>query len=308
MADSSHTNRPLKVGLMFPDTEREMGGGSARWADLLAMARTAEECGFDSIWVSDHLIFRFEEKAPQGVWECWSLLSALAAVTERVEIGPLVSCTGFRNPALLAKVAETVDEISGGRLILGLGAGWHEPEYDAFGYPFDHRVGRFEEALRIIAGLLREGHIDFEGTYYQARDCELRPRGPRPKGLPIMVGTTGDRMLRLTAEHADLWNAWGMNRRDEVATAQSRVDAICTAVARDPATLGRTCTVLIDLPGSTGRPRETPPFVTGDAEVLAGILRGHAEEGISHVQVVLDPNTLAGVEAFGRVLEILDRP
>jgi probable F420-dependent oxidoreductase len=293
---------------MFPDTEREMGGGSARWADLLAMARAAEECGFDSIWVSDHLIFRFEEKAPQGVWECWSLLSALAAVTERVEIGPLVSCTGFRNPALLAKVAETVDEISGGRLILGLGAGWHEPEYDAFGYPFDHRVGRFEEALRIIAGLLREGHIDFEGTYYQARDCELRPRGPRPKGLPIMVGTTGDRMLRLTAEHADLWNAWGLNRRDEVATAQSRVDAICAAVARDPATLGRTCTVLIDLPGSTGRPRETPPFVTGDAEVLAGILRGHAEEGISHAQVVLDPNTLAGVEAFGRVLEILDRP
>ena len=292
---------------MFPDTEREMGGGSARWADLLAMARTAEECGFDSIWVSDHLIFRFEEKAPQGVWECWSLLSALAAVTERVEIGPLVSCTGFRNPALLAKVAETVDEISGGRLILGLGAGWHEPEYDAFGYPFDHRVGRFEEALWIIAGLLREGHIDFEGTYYQARDCELRPRGPRPKGLPIMVGTTGDRMLRLTAEHADLWNAWGLNRRDEVATAQSRVDAICAAVARDSATLGRTCTVLIDLPGSTGRPRQTPQFVTGDSEALAEILRGHAEEGISHAQVVLDPNTPAGVEAFGRVLEILDR-
>ena len=307
MADASLAKRPLNVGLMFPDTEREMGGGSARWADLLAMAKMAEACGFDSIWVSDHLIFRFEEKAPQGVWECWSLLSALAAVTERVEIGPLVSCTGFRNPALLAKVAATVDEISGGRLILGLGAGWHQPEYEAFGYPFDHRVGQFAEALRIIAGLLREGHVNFEGTYFQARDCELRPRGPRPDGVPIMIGTTGDRMLQLTAELADLWNAWGLNTRDAVVTAQSRVDAACQAVGRDPATLGRTCTVLIDLPGSTGRPRETPPYVTGDTEILAEFLRGHAREGISHVQVVLDPNTVAGVEAFGRVLEVLDR-
>ena len=306
MADRSAPNRPLKVGLMLPDTEREMGGGSARWADLLEMAQTAEGCGFDSIWVSDHLIFRFEGKEPQGVWECWSLLSALAAVTNRVEIGPLVSCTGFRNPALLAKMADTVDEISGGRLILGLGAGWHEPEYDAFGYPFDHRVGRFEEALRIIAGLLRDSHVDFEGRYYQARDCELRPRGPRPHGLPIMIGTTGERMLRLTAEHADVWNAWGLNSREEVVQAQSKVDAECFAVGRDAGTLDRTCTVLIDLPGRAGRPRENPPFVSGDAEALAEILRGYAEEGISHVQVVLDPNTTAGVEAFAPVLEGLD--
>jgi alkanesulfonate monooxygenase SsuD/methylene tetrahydromethanopterin reductase-like flavin-dependent oxidoreductase (luciferase family) len=170
--------RPLKVGLMLPDTEREMGGGTARWSDLLAMARVAEASGFDSLWVSDHLIFRFEGKAPQGVWECWSLLAALAAVTARVEIGPLVSCASFRNPALLAKAADTVDEISGGRLVLGLGAGWHEPEYDAFGYPFDHRVGRFEEALAIVAGLLRQGRIDFAGRYYQARECELG-RGAR---------------------------------------------------------------------------------------------------------------------------------
>lgn len=293
---------------MLPDTEREMGGGSARWADLLAMAQTAEARGFDSIWVSDHLIFRFEGKEPQGVWECWSLLSALAAVTERVELGPLVSCTGFRNPALLAKVADTVDEISGGRLILGLGAGWHAPEYEAFGYPFDRRVGRFEEALRIIAALLRDGHVDFDGAYYQARECELRPRGPRPHGLPIMIGTTGDRMLRLTAEHADLWNAWGLNTAADVASAQARVNVACAAVGRDPETLDRTCTVLIDLPGSAGRPRETPPFVTGDAETLAEHLRGHARAGISHVQVVLDPNTVAGIEAFAPVLEHLDRP
>jgi probable F420-dependent oxidoreductase len=292
---------------MLADTEWEMGGRTARWADVLAMARAAEACRFDSLWVSDHLLFRFDGKSPQGVWECWSLLAALAAVTERVEIGPLVSCTSFRNPALLAKAAATVDEISGGRLILGLGAGWHEPEYNAFGYPFDQRVGRFAEALTIISGLLRTGHISFDGAYYCARDCELRPRGPRPAGPPIMIGTTGDRMLRLAAVHADLWNAWGVNDPAAIASLRSKVDAACVAVGRDPKTLGRTCTVLVDLDGRAGRPRETPPFLTGDPQTLAETLRGHAGEGISHVQAVLDPNTVGGVESFARVLEELDR-
>jgi alkanesulfonate monooxygenase SsuD/methylene tetrahydromethanopterin reductase-like flavin-dependent oxidoreductase (luciferase family) len=174
--------RPLQIGIMLPDTEREMAGGSARWADLLAMARTAEGCGFDSLWVSDHLIFRFEGKEPQGVWECWSLLSALAASTSRVELGPLVSATSFRNPALLAKIAATVDEIAGGRLVLGLGAGWHEPEYAAFGYPFDHRVSRFEEALAIVRGLLRDGRVDFAGDYYTAATASCGREAPAPAG------------------------------------------------------------------------------------------------------------------------------
>jgi probable F420-dependent oxidoreductase len=299
--------RPLKVGIALPETEREMGGGSARWADLLTMARTAEACGFDSLWVIDHVLFRFPEKEPQGVWESWSLLAAIAAVTERVELGPLVSCTGFRNPALLAKIADTVDEISGGRLILGLGAGWHEPEYRAFGFPFDHRVDRFEEALTIITGLLREGHVDFEGTYHQARDCELRPRGPRPQGPPIMIGTTGERMLRLTARHADVWNAWGRNSPESVAEAMAKVDRACLDVGRDPASLQRTVAVLIDLPTRAGRPRETPPFLSGSPEALAEVLRTMAEQGVSHVQVVLDPNTVAGIEALAPVLELLDR-
>jgi alkanesulfonate monooxygenase SsuD/methylene tetrahydromethanopterin reductase-like flavin-dependent oxidoreductase (luciferase family) len=298
--------RPLKVGLMFPDTEREFGGGTARWADLLAMAKLAEDVGFDSIWVSDHLIFRFGDKEPQGIWECWSLLSAFAAVTTRVEIGPLVSCTSFRNPALLAKIADTVDEISGGRLILGLGAGWHEPEYAAFGYPFDHRVGRFAEALQIIVPLLRTGQVDFAGTYYQARDCELRPRGPRHAGPPIMIGTTGARMMRLTAEYADIWNAWALNAPEEVTAAQAKVDAACVEMGREPATLQRSCSILVDLPGRAGRPREDGPVLIGNPETLANSLRRHADLGISHVQVVLDPNNLSGIEKFALVLERLD--
>ena len=311
------TTRPLKVGLMLPDTEREMGGASARWSDLLSMARRAEAVGFDSIWVSDHLLFRFEGKEPQGVWECWSLLAALAASTTRVELGPLVSCTAFRNPALLAKIVDTVDEISGGRLILGLGAGWHAPEYGAFGYPFDHRVSRFEEALTIVRSLLREGRVDFDGTYYPARECELRPRGPRPNGPPIMIGSTGERMLRLVAQHADLWNAWGRNSPEAIPQLRDRVDAACVETGRDPATLGRTVSVLADLPGKAGRPREreaalagTPEereaALAGTPEELAEALREYAREGIGHVQLVLDPNTLPGIEALGPVLELLD--
>ncbi|CAA9554442.1 MAG: hypothetical protein AVDCRST_MAG88-995, partial [uncultured Thermomicrobiales bacterium] len=154
----------LKVGLHLPIGEGMLQGRTPRWSDIAALARRAEEVGFDSLWIPDHLLFRTAPGESVGVWECWSLLAALAAVTVRVELGPVVSCAGFRNPALLAKMAETVDEISGGRIILGLGAGWHEPEYDAFGYPFDHRASRFEEAFTIIRALLQEGHVDFAGT------------------------------------------------------------------------------------------------------------------------------------------------
>src|SRR5215211_2330343 len=153
--------RPLKIGFQLPEVERE-----APWGELLAMARRGEELGFDSIWVGDHLLYRNPGEPPRGPWEAFSLLAALAAVTSRIELGPLVACTGFRHPAMLAKQAVTVDEISGGRLILGVGSGWHEPEFAAFGGQFDHRVGRFEEAFTILRTLLREGEIDFAGQFY----------------------------------------------------------------------------------------------------------------------------------------------
>ena len=142
--------RPLQVGMMLPAIEGDLGGATPRWRDIVALARRAEDIGIDVLWVPDHFLFHLPETDPMGEWECWSLLAALAAATRRVALGPLVACTSFRNPALLAKIADTVDEVSGGRLILGLGAGWNEREYDAFGYPFDHRVSRFEEALTII--------------------------------------------------------------------------------------------------------------------------------------------------------------
>ncbi len=258
----SSSRRPVSVGLVLPLVEGQRAGSTARWSDLRAMAVRAEEVGFDSIWVVDHLLFRFNlrfgREVRLGAWECWSLLSALAAATQRVQLGTIVACTAFRNPAMLAKMADTVDEISGGRLILGLGAGWHEPEFDAFGYPFDHRVGRFEEALTIIATLLREGAIDFRGKYYQARDCELRPRGPRRTGPPLMIGASGERMLSLTARFADLWNAWlifGRSHPDEIPQFRAKVDAACQQIGRDPASLGRTVAVRVAPGGSSGQLR-----------------------------------------------------
>jgi alkanesulfonate monooxygenase SsuD/methylene tetrahydromethanopterin reductase-like flavin-dependent oxidoreductase (luciferase family) len=293
-----------------------MGGATPHWPDLLAIAQRAEAVGFDSLWVADHLLMRFpgRESEPIGAMECWSLLSAVAAATSKVELGPLVSCMNFRNPALLAKMAATVDEISDGRLILGLGAGWHEPEFRAFGSPYDHRVGRFEEAFTIVRTLLRTGQIDYAGTYYRARECELRPRGPRPSGPPLMVGTTGERMLRLTAQHADLWNVDWVNRPTELPPIRAAVDAACAEIGRDPATLGRTTAVMIDLPGQAhpsgswvGPVREGAKPASGTPEELAMLLRAYAQQGISHLQIWLEPNTLAGVEAFAPVLELLDR-
>ena len=306
--------RALQVGVILPVFEGDMAGQTPRWSMLAAMAERAEQVGFDSIWIVDHLLSvraEWDGAERQGPWECWTLLAALAAVTKRVKLGPLVSSAGFRNPALLAKMADTVDEISDGRLILGLGAGWHEPEFTAFGYPFGHQVARFEEALIIITALLRQGQVDFAGNYYAARDCELRPRGPRPTGLPIMIGTNtmGPRMAELIARYADAWNVWTVwreNRPHEIPALRERADAACTAVGRAPITLGRTAAIQINLPGHPDHAGSTVNGLTGSPHDLAATLRAYAAAGIDHLQVLLPPNSLATIEAFAPVLELLD--
>lgn len=301
------SDRRLKVGVQLPEVEREV-----RWSELRTMARTAEEVGFDSLWLGDHLLYR----RPSGVvgpWEAWTTLAALAEATSRVEIGPLVASTSFHNPAMLAKKAATLDEISGGRLILGLGAGWNEPEYTAYGYPFDRRAARFEEALTIIRTLLREGHIDFGGEFYQARDCELVPRGPRPAGPPLMIGSVGQRVLRAALPFVDSWNAWHDwfdNSTAGLAPFMAAVDESCRAVGRDPAEVERTVTVFVQLSGGTGRPgsiaEPTTPY-RGSAEEIAAAINSYADVGVAHVQLVLDPITTESIEECVPILEILDR-
>lgn len=303
--------RPIKVGIMLPESEREMAGATAGWTDFVAMARAIEDNGFDSLWFADHLLMTVEGHEPQGAWEAWSMLSAFAAITDRIELAPFVSCTAYRNPALTAKIAETVDEISGGRLILGLGSGWAEPEYAAFGFPFDHRFGRFEEAFTIIRKLLREGEVDFHGEWYEANQCLQRPRGPRPNGIPIMVGTFGaPKMTRLIAEHADIWNVWAQhtgNRATGLVPLLEKLDGACDEVGRDPATLERTVAVMVDTPGAYGRPGQVVPSLTGSAEELAAEMMAYAELGVSTVQIYPDPCTVAGIEALIPMLELLDQ-
>lgn len=316
MSGESAPVQKLKIGMYVPFSERQMQGETPGWADILAMAQRAEAVGFDSLWVPDHLIQYYDGVDPRGGWECWSLVSALAASTNHVELGTIVTATSFRNPAMLAKIVDTVEEISGGRVILGLGTGYHEPEYRAFGYPFDHPFSRFAEALAIIHGLLRHGQVDFVGKYYEARECELRPRGPRRNGPPIMIGSSGPKMLGLLAQYADLWNVWlvhGSSRPESIPPLRAQVDAACQAVGRDPATVGRTATVLVDYVGTDDlalrlmRPASTPEAIVGDAQEVAATLRAFADEGISHLQIFLQPNNLAGIERFAPVLEALNK-
>jgi alkanesulfonate monooxygenase SsuD/methylene tetrahydromethanopterin reductase-like flavin-dependent oxidoreductase (luciferase family) len=301
--------RPMKVGVQLPEVE-----WVPRWADIREMAQAAEEIGLDSIWVGDHLLYRYEDGTSRGPWEAWTQLAAIAAVTERVAIGPLVAATSFHNPAMIAKKAATLDEISGGRLILGLGAGWNEAEYTAYGYPFDHRVSRFEEAFTIIRTLLHDGRCDFAGDYYRVTDAELIPRGPRPEGPPLMVGSMGERMLSITLPWVQSWNAWFTwfgNSPEGYPAVRDQIDAACRAAGRDPASVERTLAVLVAMPGSTGRPqgshdRDPVAPMPGEPDVLAPALRSFAEMGVGHVQLVLDPITADSIRALAPTLAALD--
>src|SRR5215467_6341332 len=214
--------RPCKIGVQLPEVERFVP-----MPDYLDLARRAEQAGFDSIWVGDHLLYDLPGGVTRGPHEAWTTLAAIAAVTKRVEIGPLVASTAFHAPAMLAKQAATVDAISGGRLILGLGAGWNEREYRAFGFPYDHRVSRFVEAFTIVRQLLRSGRVDFDGTYYRVEDCVVDPGPTRPGGPPLMLGSTSPRMMRIGLPHVDAWNVWWSeygNTPDGFAAVRARVE------------------------------------------------------------------------------------
>jgi alkanesulfonate monooxygenase SsuD/methylene tetrahydromethanopterin reductase-like flavin-dependent oxidoreductase (luciferase family) len=326
----------MKLGMTLPIGVGALGDGKpVPWTVLRAIAKQGEEVGFDSVMLPDHLLFRrsppgnnpmvdMPEGKSRGIWEAWSILSAVAEATRRVQLGTLVACTGFRNPALLAKMAETLDEISGGRVMLGLGAGWHQPEYEAFGYPFDHRVSRFEEALQILVPLLRQGRVDFQGQYYQARDCELLPRGPRPNGLLIFIGASGPRMLRLVARYADNFDADYQTGPPPVLERLAGLEAACRDVGRDPRTIGRMAATRVALAGgSTSGFQVGPakdgiahfdfagvrfPARLGSVEEVAAHLRAFEEIGIEHLTVnVVDPPGVRGLERFAAVIETLRR-
>jgi len=294
----------MRVGVQLPEVEREV-----RWPEYVAMARAAEEVGFDSVWVGDHLLYRGDGRPQRGPWDAWTLLAGLAAVTERVRLGPLVACTAFRPPGVLARAAAAVQELSGGRLVLGLGAGWNEEEFRAFGLPFDHRASRFEEAFQIVRRLLAGERVTFAGRFHEVEDAVLLPRPERP--IPLMVGSTGERVLAATLPHVDSWNTWYDwfgNTPEGFAEGNAMIDEAAARVGREPGDIGRSACVLVVVDAEAGeRPAEDGVVpLRGPEEVGAG-LRAFAEAGAHEVILVLDPITERSIRLVGEALD-RDRP
>jgi alkanesulfonate monooxygenase SsuD/methylene tetrahydromethanopterin reductase-like flavin-dependent oxidoreductase (luciferase family) len=295
--------RPCKVRVQLPEVERFVP-----MPEYLDLARRAEAAGFDSVWVGDHLVYDLPGGVTRGPHEAWTTLAAIAAVTERVEIGPLVASTAFHTPAMLAKLATTVDAISDGRLIVALGAGWNRREFDAYGFPFDRRVSRFEEALTIVSGLLRHGRMTFHGEFYDVDDCVLDPRPVREGGPPIMLGSNSPRMLSIGLPVVDAWNVWWSiygNTVEGYAEVKREVDA-ATPEGRH---VDATACVLVTLPGGMGRTmgEEYDDEVAGvTVEGLADHVRAMAAVGATHLQLVLDPITADSIDTVGQVLADVD--
>jgi probable F420-dependent oxidoreductase len=296
--------RPLKVGIQLPEAEREV-----RWPEVAAIARAAEEAGFDSLWVGDHLLYRGDGRPERGPWDPWVVLAGLAAATKRVTIGPLVACTAFHRPGLLARTAAAVDELSGGRLVLGLGAGWNEVEVRAFGIPFDHRVSRFQESFEIIRRLLSGERVTQAGRFHHVEDAVLLP--PPARRPPLMIGSNSPRMLAITLPHVDAWNTWFEsygNTPDGFAALNSRIDEAAADAGRDPATVTRSACVFVALePNASERPiEESAPPVEGPPERVAAHLHELAEAGADEAIIVVSPITERSVSELGQVLADLD--
>jgi alkanesulfonate monooxygenase SsuD/methylene tetrahydromethanopterin reductase-like flavin-dependent oxidoreductase (luciferase family) len=266
----------IRVGVQLPEVEREV-----RWPEYAAMARAAEESGFDSIWLGDHLLYRDDGRKERGPWEVWTLLAGLAAVTGRVRLGPLVACASFHPPGLIAKMAATVAEVSGDRFVLGLGAGWNETEYRAFGLPYDHRVSRFEESFEIVRRMLAGERVTLEGRFWQAEDAVLLPR-PLER-VPLLIGSNGDRMLSIALPHVDWWNTWYAgygNTVEGFEALNARITAAAVRAGREPEEVRRSAAVLVEL--------------EADA-----VTRPRSDEGLDAVLPDGLPEHLAGLEAAG---------
>lgn len=297
------SSKRVNIGIVLRLVEGSLDGRTPRFQDLRTMTQAAEQVGLDSLWLADHLIYRFPGQDEFAPWETFTMLSALAAVTTRITLGTIVACTSFRPPALLAKMADAIDEISDGRFVLGLGAGWHQPEYEAFGYPFDHLASRFEEALQIILPLLREGHVDFQGRYYQVHNCVLRPRGPSAGGPRILIGASRPRMLELVAKYADAWNtAWHI----DPAAVKQRYEAFqqaCANVGRATSAVELTIGTIVRLRPS--KEKSPQAAITGEPEEIARQLQSLIDVGAGHLIVSLDPLTPATIEEFGQIVRQL---
>jgi len=313
--DGQNGTGRLQIGLMMRSGNHPVPGAGrvVPWSELKEIALAAEELGVDTLFAPDHLIFRkygsfdsIPEGESKGCWEVWTLLSAIAGITSRVTLGPFVACTSFREPALLAKMADTLDEVSGGRLLLGLGAGYHVPEYTAFGFPHDHLAGRFEEALQIILPLLKGERVTFHGAYYDIDDCLLVPHGPRPAGPPIWIGARQPRMLRIAARYADAYNTMAHSVPATAMAQLQQLDDACEEVGRDPSTIMKTIGSFVAFPGSEDDPGGVNPnSIAGTPEQVAEQLHALHRAGVEHANLFASPWGLRAVEMLGETIRHL---
>jgi alkanesulfonate monooxygenase SsuD/methylene tetrahydromethanopterin reductase-like flavin-dependent oxidoreductase (luciferase family) len=288
----------MRIGVQLPEAER-----AVRWPEVVAMADAAEKSGFDSIWLGDHLLYRGDGRPDRGPHDVWTQLAALAAVTKRVTLGPLVTAVPFYAPGILARMAASVDEVSGGRLVLGVGAGWNEAEFRAFGFPFDSLVSRFAESFEIVRRLLAGERVTFSGRFYSVDDAVLLPTPARR--IPLMIGSNGARMLAITLPHVAAHNTWYRsygNTTEGFATLRAQIDGACTQAGREQGELVHSACVLVSLrDGASERPHEVPAV---PAEDLPGHLRELAKAGADEAILVLDPITERSIRETGEALRV----
>jgi alkanesulfonate monooxygenase SsuD/methylene tetrahydromethanopterin reductase-like flavin-dependent oxidoreductase (luciferase family) len=302
----------LKLGFVLPLYEGPDDGRVHRWSELRAMAQLAEEIGFDTIWVPDELLWRVDDwSGPVGWWECVAMTGSVAEATERVQVGTWVMSANQRNPGITVRAVETLDEISDGRFVFGLGAGSGDSEAAAYGLPLDHVVGRFEDALEVIVPLLRDGRVDHTGTYHQAIDLESRPRGPRAGAIPLMIGAGKPRTIALAARYADIWSYFVRERSEpaEFVPLVQALESACAEIGRDPASIGRSAGVVVEPTAATGS--EAIGFgvpVRGSPTQVADALLAFTEVGITQVECMLWPTDVATLEAMRPVLDQLHGP
>lgn len=296
----------MRVGVALPVGEDPDRGRTAlSYRELREIALGTEACGLDSVWLADHLFYQRADDPPLGLWESWTILTALAEATERVELGHLVVCFPFRNPGITAWMANTLDEVSGGRFVLGLGCGWHEPEFRAFGFDFDHRVGVFADSLEVTIPLLRQGDTDHDGRFAVGH-AELRPRGPRPAGPPILIASKAPRMNRLAARWAERWNtAWYGPPAEPFWQRRDALHAACEGLGRDPTEIEITVGLRVSEESALTEGDDRARVLTGGAEQIADGLAAWRGEGVAEVMCRLDPSTPQMVERLARAAELM---
>ncbi len=306
---------PLAIGLNLPTWPRA-DRTHATWAEMRTLARDAEAMGVDTLWAPDHLQRDMPSGERVGFWECWTIVTALAEATTRIGIGPYVACTGFRNPALLARMAATLDEVSAGRLILGLGSGVPERDtsWAAFGYETTRPVARYAEAVEVVTRMLREPSLTFGGEFFRTVDAEVIPVGPRAGGPPVWVAGLGERTARVAARFGDAINVnLPLTGPDDMARVVSIAAAACMVEGRDPATLSLTGWGRLVL-DDDGLALAREGCLTGSPDAVAAAVRSFAASGLRHMTFYIgapdEPSrfpalTLAALERFGPVLDAI---